>query len=103
MQSTEECPWIVLTPYDPREGICLAVAAERAGKSPRTLRGWCSQHGLGRRIGGGIWVVSQVALAMFLEGDDAALATYHSGDRSSAIVRTYFERFKIPLPARKAA
>ena len=83
----------VLTPYDPREGISLAVAAKRAGKSETTIRNWCPQHGLGRRVGGGVWVVSQVALAIFLDGDMAALAAYHSGDRTSTLVRSYYERF----------
>ncbi|MGY3472453.1 hypothetical protein [Bradyrhizobium ottawaense] len=86
----------VLTPYDPREGISLATAAKRAGKSETTIRNWCPQHGLGRRVGGGVWVVSQVALAMFLDGDMAALAAYHSGDRSSSEVAQYFERFGLP-------
>src|SRR5262249_41978347 len=100
MKPPEDLHLIVLTPYDPREGISLAVAAKRAGKSEATIRNWCPQHGLGRRVGGGTWVVSQVALAMFLDGDTAALAAYHSGDRSSALVRSYFERFGLSLPKR---
>jgi len=98
MQSAEETTWRVLTPYDPREGISLATAAKRAGKSETTIRNWCPQHGLGRRVGGGVWVVSQVALAMFLDGDTAALASYHAGDLSSSRVRHYFERFGLPGP-----
>ncbi len=93
MRPSEESQWKVLTPYDPREGISLAVAAKRAGKSETTLRNWCVQHGLGRRVGGGVWVVSQVALAMFLDGDQAALAAYLSGDRSGGLIGTYFRRF----------
>lgn len=88
----------VLTPYDPREGISLAAAARRAGKSETTIRNWCPQYGLGRRVGGGVWVVSQVALAMFLDGDKAALAAYHAGDCSSPQVSEYFERFNLPGP-----
>jgi hypothetical protein len=102
MQSAEETTWRVLTPYDPREGISLATAAKRAGKSETTIRNWCPQHGLGRRVGGGVWVVSQVALAMFLDGDMAALAAYHSGDQSSPIVAQYFERFGLPRPKSSA-
>jgi hypothetical protein len=102
MQSAEETTWRVLTPYDPREGISLAMAAKRAGKSETTIRNWCTQHGLGRRVGGGVWVVSQVALAMFLDGDMSALAAYHSGDHSSPIVAQYFERFGLPRPKRSA-
>lgn len=103
MRPPEDAHLKVLAPYDPREGISVVVAAKRAGKKPRTIRGWCLQHALGRRIGGGFWVVSQVALAMFLEGDQTALAAYHSGDRSSEVVTSYFQRFAIPLPAKKAA
>lgn len=103
MRPSEECQWRVLTPYDPREGISLAVAAKRAGKSESTIRNWCHQHGLGRRVGGGVWVVSQVALAMFLDGQTAALATYLSGDRFNPKVKQYFERFNLPqLPRAQA-
>lgn len=45
-----------------------------------------------RRVGGGVWVVSQAALAMVLDGDVAALAPYHAGDHSSSRVNQYFER-----------
>lgn len=98
MRSAEASAWRVLTPYDPREGISLAVAAKRAGKSETTLRNWCVQHGLGRRVGGGVWVVSQVALAMFLDDDRIALVAYLAGDRSSSLVKLYFERVNVPLP-----
>lgn len=101
MRLPEDSHLKVLTPYDPREGISLALAAKRANKSERTMRYWCSQHGLGRRVGGGVWVVSQVALTMFIDGDAETLAAYHSGDRSSERVRSYFERLGVPLPRRK--
>jgi hypothetical protein len=83
---------MTLIPYDKREGIPLNVAAERAGKSPGTIRNWCIEHGIGRRVGGGQWIVSKVALAMFLDGDDVALAAYKDGDRFSDRVVTYFRR-----------
>lgn len=98
MRSAEKCLWKVLTPYDPREGMGLKEAAGRAGKSETTLRNWCVQQGLGRRVGGGVWVVSKVALAMFLDGDRKALAAYLAGDRSSSLVKSYFERMNVPLP-----
>lgn len=98
MKPPEASHFKVLTPYDPREGISLGAAAKRAGKSETTIRNWCPQHGLGRRVGGGVWVVSQVALAMFLDGDEAALAAYHAGDCSSSQVGQYFERFGLPGP-----
>src|ERR1700682_2411134 len=59
----EETPFKVLTPYDPREGIGLKEAAARAGKSETTLRNWCVQHGLGRRVGGGVWVANKALRA----------------------------------------
>ena len=86
---------MTLIPYDKREGIPLNVAAERAGKSPGTIRNWCIEHGIGRRVGGGQWTVSKVALAMFLDGDEEALRLYKAGDRSSAKVLVYFERMGI--------
>jgi hypothetical protein len=82
---------MTLIPYDKREGIPLNVAAERAGK-PGTIRNWCIEHGIGRRVGGGQWIVSKVALAMFLDGDHEALRRYKSGDRSEACVVAYFRR-----------
>src|SRR5437660_1429582 len=98
MRSPEGSNPKVLTPYDPREGIALKEAAARAGKSETTLRNWCVQHGLGRRVGGGVWVVSKVALAMFLDDDRRALAAYQAGDRSSSPVKEYFERVGVSLP-----
>jgi len=98
MMAAEECRFLVLVPYDAREGISLSVAAKRAGKSESTVRSWCVQHGLGRRVGGGVWVVSQVALAMFLDDDRIALAAYLCGDRASSGVKQYFERCGVPLP-----
>lgn len=94
----EETNWRVLVPFDIREGISLAIAAERAGKSETTIRNWCNQHGLGRRVGGGVWIVSKVALAMYLDGDEAALKAYLAGDRCSQAVKLYFERCEVPLP-----
>jgi hypothetical protein len=49
------------------------------------------EHGLERRVGG-MWSVSKVALAMSLDWDKKALQAYHSGDRTGAIVKAYFER-----------
>lgn len=66
----------------------------------RTIRDWCLLHDLGRRIGGQ-WAVSRVALAMFLDGDQEALAAYLRGDRSSSTVIAYFERRDAVLSRRK--
>jgi hypothetical protein len=53
-----------LVPFDAAEGLTLQQAAAVAGKSQRTLRNWCIEHGIGRRVADGTWVVSRVALAM---------------------------------------
>ena len=82
----------ILSPFDKRECISLKTAATIAGKSETTLRAWCEVHGLGRRVGGGTWSVSKVALAMFLDGDTKALRAYHAGDRESELVAVYFRR-----------
>jgi hypothetical protein len=55
----------ILCPFDKRECLSLKEATGIAGKSESTVRGWCGEHGLGRRVGGGTWSVSKVALAMF--------------------------------------
>jgi hypothetical protein len=82
----------MLTPFDRRECLSLKDAADIAGKSESTMRGWCEQHGLDRRVGGGTWSVSKVALTMFLDGDTKALRAYHAGDRSSELVIQYYNR-----------
>ena len=82
----------ILSPFDKRECIILKQAADIAGKSESTIRGWCEVHGLGRRVGGGTWSVSKVALAMFLDGDIKALKAYHVGDRASELVLSYFRQ-----------
>jgi hypothetical protein len=73
----------ILSPFDKTECLSLKEAADIAGKSESTMRNWCGVHGLNRRIGGGTWAVSKVALAMFLDGDFAALRAYHAGDRTT--------------------
>jgi hypothetical protein len=82
----------ILSPFDRRECISLKEATNVAGKSESTMRGWCDEHGLGRRIGGGTWSVSKVALAMFLDGDTKALRAYHAGNRTGELVAAYFRR-----------
>jgi hypothetical protein len=82
----------ILVPFDKRECISLKEAADIAGRSESTMRNWCDEFGLGRRIGGGPWSVSKVALAMQLDGDLKALRAYHAGDRTSDLVAPYFER-----------
>src|SRR6187399_1591818 len=95
MRPPEPQACLTLIPYDKREGFSVGEAANLAGKSVGTIRNWCLQHGLGRRVGGGTWIVSKVAFAMFLDDDVVALAAYQSGDRSSPLVAPYFERFNL--------
>jgi Helix-turn-helix domain len=82
----------ILTPFDKRECISMEEAADIAGKSESTMRNWCEEHGLGRRVGGGTWMVSKVALAIFLDEDLKALKAYHAGDRTHPAVIAYFQR-----------
>ncbi|KQP51500.1 DNA-binding protein [Methylobacterium sp. Leaf108] len=88
MHSTPCC----LIPFDRREGLSLAQAAKIAGKSVDTVRLWCLNHDIGRRVGGGSWVVSRVALTMFLDDDRRALKAYLAGSRTEQNVAPYFHR-----------
>jgi hypothetical protein len=80
----------VLVPFDPREAMEVSAAARFVNKSNGTIRGWCENYALGRKIGG-VWHVSRVALLMFLDGDTAALVAYHGGAAASneAVMRYY--------------
>lgn len=88
----------VLIPFDVREAIDLKTAARVAGKSSATIRDWAARLDIGRRVGGGNWMVSLPALQMHLDGDKAALTAYLRGDRESPGVVAYFERAGISLP-----
>ncbi|MBD8901400.1 hypothetical protein MBTS_03980 [Methylobacterium bullatum] len=70
--------------------MTTAEAAQQANRTERTIRMWCRDHDIGRRIAGGPWLVSRVALAMFLNGDEAALRAYLAGERQSSSVLAYF-------------
>jgi hypothetical protein len=74
-----------LVPFVRAECISVGEAAAIAGKSDRTIRNWCIEHGVGRRVAGGAWAVSKVALAMLLDDDIEALAAYRDrGARGSS-------------------
>jgi hypothetical protein len=88
----------VLVPYDKREAIQLKEAVFIAGRSESTVRSWCQNHYIGRRVAGGTWQVSKVALAMLLDGDKKALRAYLAGDRASELVLGYFQRAAVPVP-----
>jgi hypothetical protein len=87
----------VLRPFSPAEAIRITKAASLAGKSERTIRNWCRERHIGRRIAGQ-WAVSVVALDMLLAGDDESLDAYLAGDRSSARIVSYYTARSIPLP-----
>jgi hypothetical protein len=74
-----------LIPFNVEESTTIEQAAGIAGKSRRTIRRWCIEHGIGRRIGG-TWRVSKVALMMLLEGDSENLRAYRDDG-----VRAQFE------------
>lgn len=94
----------VLRPFDKREAITTAVAAEISGFSAAHVRRLTANYDLGRHIGGGVWRVSRIAWAMFLDNDADALAAYHCGDRSSDRVLAYYRRAGfMPLVADQAA
>src|SRR4051812_12123978 len=80
---------LVLHPFDPTEAISVVEAAARAGKTDRTIRNWCMERQIGRRLAGQ-WAVSAVALDMLLAGDDNALEAYLAGDRASDHVVAYY-------------
>ncbi len=89
----------ILRPFHRSEVLSVAEAASVAGKSVRTIRSWCLLRDVGRRIGGR-WAVSKVALAMLLDGNKEALAAYLTGDRTSSMIKSYFDRCDVPLPGR---
>lgn len=72
---------MTLTPYASAKAF-RNVAAEQAGKSRGPIFNWSIEHGIGLRVGGGQWIVSKVALAMYL---DRIMRRYGgiSGDRTS--------------------
>ncbi len=88
----------ILRPFDRREAITLRTAAGIAGRSESTLRSWCQNDFIGRRVAGGPWQVSRPALLMLLDGDQKALQAYLAGDRESEAVLAYFRRASIPVP-----
>jgi hypothetical protein len=73
------------------------AAAEKAGKSESTVRSWCPNHGIGRRVVDGHWQVSKVALQLQPVDDKKALCAYHSGDHTSPLVAPYFDRFGLTI------
>jgi len=86
----------ILVPWNPAEAMKVAEAAKFARRNARTVRNWAACHDIGRKIDGE-WVISRVALLMFLESDSAALAAYLSGDRTGEPVTAYFRRLNVAI------
>jgi hypothetical protein len=82
----------ILHPFHRDDAICTKQAAKIAGKSDGTIRAWCNDHQIGRRIADGGWSVSRVALAMLLDGNQDALSAYLAGERRSEPVAGYYRR-----------
>jgi hypothetical protein len=85
-----------LVPFDIRESMSLREAAMAAGKTPRTMRNWCIEKGIGRLVGK-TWLVSRVALQMYLDGDTDSLVSYrdHGVRASYPPVAEYFRRTQL--------
>jgi hypothetical protein len=85
---------VLRSPYLVDEAITVSEAARLAGKTAVTVRSWAARAGLGRPVGGQ-WLVSKVALMMFLENDLRALKAYWAGDRESPVVMAYFNKIGV--------
>lgn len=89
----------ILIPFIAAEADPVKEACRIANKSPATIRAWAACHHIGRRVGGGVWLISRPALLMFLNNDHRALRQYLSGDRSSDLVLSYFANAGVTLPS----
>jgi hypothetical protein len=86
-------PRNVLVPFDPREAMTTGAAAKIAGRDAHTIRNWCIESGIGRRVAGGPWAISRPLFFMFIEGRRRELAEYFDGLPLSQVHVEYFERF----------
>lgn len=89
----------VLIPWDRNEAITVDEAAFAAKKSASTIRQWCRDRHIGRRVAGGAWMVSHPALNMLLNDDTEALAAYLKGERQADRVGRYFDRLALIRPS----
>jgi hypothetical protein len=101
MLSTPDEPQ-VLKPFSRAESRTTEEAAAFCGRTRRTMRNWCTQYNLGRRIGGA-WVMSIVALDLFVNDEQEALRHYLSGDRRHPTVVAAYERHRVSVPKRSQA
>jgi hypothetical protein len=86
----------VLRPFDLSEALTVTEAAAIAGRTKVTMRTWAALYDLGRPVGGR-WMLSRVALQMYLDSDRKALKSYLTGNRECHEVVVYFKRFGIDL------
>jgi len=91
----------VLIPWDVREAITVTEAAKVAGCSLVTVRTWAALHGLGRRVGGR-WMLSRVALTMYLDGDAKAFRKLFASGEGRPLAALIRRHVKI-RPRRKIA
>ena len=85
-----------LSPFRRDLVMTLSDASEHSGRSISTIRAWCAQHHIGRKVGGA-WLVDAVAFDLFIQGRLNALARYLSGDRKHPEIVEAFERLNLPL------
>ena len=83
----------VLVPFHKEEAMSVSDAAEFAARSQSTIRAWCEEYPIARKIVAGNWAISRVALHMLLNEDWPALAAYNRGERTLPLVAPYFTRF----------
>lgn len=86
---TDELP-STLIPYDAREAISVRAAAKQSGRCPATIKAWCHNYHIGRRVMGGNLEISRPALAMAQEGQWKILDLYLAGDRSSPEICRFY-------------
>ncbi|WAP69308.1 helix-turn-helix domain-containing protein [Jiella pelagia] len=78
------------------EMVDIREAADHAGRSDKTIKAWCRDHGIGHRCGpGGSYRVNAIALEMLIHGDLEALELLRRGDRTAERVRLYFDHVGI--------
>lgn len=80
----------VLRPFDRREVMTVAEAAEIIGQSEANVRRLVGRYDLGRKVGGGAYSVSRVAWRLFIDGDGEGLRAYHEGRRQHPSVRALY-------------
>jgi hypothetical protein len=84
---------LILIPYDAREALTLQEAAEMARRSKSTVRNWCRDYRIGRRLVGGNLAISKIAMQMLMDNDIKRLELYFRNGRHA--VAEYFERYSL--------